>query len=235
MADKTYSEENSDYLKNNPSWHVEDSPWKAKQILKMLNKNPIKPKSIVEVGCGFGEILNQLHHKLEGDVQFTGFDISIDAINEANKRKKERLDFKCEDFTKTESRYDLLLMIDVFEHVDDYIGFIKSCKEKSKYAIFHIPLDIDVLGVLRNVPIKTREAVGHLHYYTKQTALATLRDCGYKIVDSFYTAGMLEAPNRKLKSKILSVPRKMLFNVNKDFAVTLLGGYSLLVLGESQE
>lgn len=230
MTEKIYVEENSKYLKANPTWHVEDSPWKARQISKMLKRNSIEPKSIAEVGCGVGEILNQLYQVMPNDINFIGYDISFDAISLAKSRENERLSFKQENFLETNYKYDLLLMIDVFEHVDDYLGFLRSCKNKSKYTIIHIPLDIDVLGILRNVPIKTRKSVGHLHYFTKHTALATLADCGYEILDSFYTAGMLELPNKKLKSKIAAIPRKIMYRINKDFAVTLLGGYSLLVL-----
>jgi len=60
MTKEIYTEEKGNYLENNPTWHIEDSPWKAKQIFKMLNKNSINPKSIAEIGCGAGEILNQL-------------------------------------------------------------------------------------------------------------------------------------------------------------------------------
>ena len=49
-----------DYLKKNPTWHVEDSLWKSKMILKMITQNDIMPKTICEVGCGAGEILKQL-------------------------------------------------------------------------------------------------------------------------------------------------------------------------------
>lgn len=233
MTKEIYTKQDGKYLQNNPTWHVEDSPWKARQIIKALDRNSFEIKSVVEVGCGAGEILNQLYQSMPEDINFTGYDISIDAIQIAESRKKERLDFKYANFLETKTDYDLLLMMDVFEHVDDYLGFLRKCREKSKYTIFHIPLDIDVLGVLRNVPIKTRKAVGHLHYFSQPTALATLVDCGYEILDTFYTPGMLEAPNRKLISKVAAVPRKILYNINPDFAVKLLGGYSLLVLAKN--
>ena len=137
---KIYTEEKGEYLLKNPTWHVEDSPWKAKQILKMLNRHPINPKSIAEVGCGAGEILNQLYLALPTDLTFTGFDISIDAFNFAKERENERLKFRLGDFSETREKFDLLLAMDVFEHVDDYMGFLRSCKRRSKYTIFHIPL-----------------------------------------------------------------------------------------------
>jgi len=230
MAQGIYTEENGEYLKNNPTWHVEDSPWKASQIIKILNRNPINPKSIAEIGCGAGEILNQLHMSMPNDVSFTGYDISSDAIRLTKAREKERLEFKHENFLESNSCFDLLLMIDVFEHVDDYLGFLTISKNKAKNTIFHIPLDISVQAILRNKLMAERNSCGHLHYFMKETALATLVDSGYEIVDFFYTAVSLDLPRKTLKSKIAFLPRKILFKANKDFAAKMLGGFSLLVL-----
>ncbi|MCK4664615.1 MAG: class I SAM-dependent methyltransferase [Bacteroidales bacterium] len=230
MTEKNYTDENGEYLKNNPNLHVEDSPWKAKQIIKMLNRNTINPKSIAEIGCGAGEILNQLYLSMSKDVSFTGYDISSDIINFAKQREKDRLEFKYENFLETNARIDLLLMIDVFEHVDDYLGFLKLCINKAKNMIFHIPLDISVQAILRNKLISERKSVGHLHYFMKETAIATLVDSGYDIVDFFYTAGSLDLPRKTLKSKIAVLPRKLMYNINKDIAAKILGGFSLLVL-----
>ncbi|GAC1565336.1 MAG: hypothetical protein NVS3B14_02690 [Ktedonobacteraceae bacterium] len=45
-----------EYLEKNPTWHVEESPWKAKQIMRMVAQNGIEPRTICEVGCGVGEV-----------------------------------------------------------------------------------------------------------------------------------------------------------------------------------
>src|SRR4051812_17219100 len=87
-----YSLQDSDYLKKTKTWHIEDSPWKAKQIIKMLERNNISPKSVVEIGCGAGEILNQLQlHYKDQDIQFDGYDIAPDAFILSQERKKEKL------------------------------------------------------------------------------------------------------------------------------------------------
>ena len=46
--------EDGTYLENNPSWHEEDSPWKAKQIRRIIEKNSLTPKRIYEIGCEIG-------------------------------------------------------------------------------------------------------------------------------------------------------------------------------------
>ena len=64
-----------EYQEKNPSFHVEDSPWKARQIQKMLDAQGISPRRVAEVGCGAGEILAQLA-RLYPDAKFDGFEIS---------------------------------------------------------------------------------------------------------------------------------------------------------------
>src|SRR5215472_18256240 len=47
MIEEMYT--SGEYLEKNPTWHVEESPWKAKQIMRMLNQSGIAPRTICEV------------------------------------------------------------------------------------------------------------------------------------------------------------------------------------------
>ena len=219
------------YLSNNPTWHEEDSSWKAKQIVTILSKNGIEPKSVCEVGCGAGEILNQLYQDLPDHVSFSGFEISPQAFEIAQQKAKDRLNFYLEDFLEKGGHYDLLLAIDIIEHIEDVFGFLRAIRPKADYSIFHIPLEISVQRVLLSKPIlKRRREVGHIHYFTKETALATLEDTGYEIIDHLYTAGSLDLPPTSLLYSLGRLPLKLACMVNKDLAVRILGGHSLLVL-----
>lgn len=230
---KEYTAENSNYLQTNPGWHVEDSPWKATQILKMLERNKLQPKSVVEVGCGAGEILNQMQQRLaDKTIQFSGYEIAPDAFKLAQTRQKENLHFYCEDLLQNNNTYNLLLMIDVFEHVDDYLGFIKKCSTKADYKIFHIPLDISLWSVLTNYPIGARKQVGHLHYFMKDTALATLQDAGEEVLDWFYTPGVMELYKKDMNfsGRIINGFRRFLYWLKPDWSVKAFGGFSILAL-----
>lgn len=220
------------YLENNPSWHEGDSSWKAKQIRKIIERNFLNPKKICEIGCGAGEILNQLSEQYDEGREYFGYEISPQAFELCKKKSKHNLTFKLLDLLEENAEYfDIVMAIDVFEHVEDYFGFLRKLKEKAEFKIFHIPLDLSVQTVLRSSPIiKRRKSVGHIHYFTKETALETLKDTGYEIVDYFYTSGSLELTNRGWKANLLKIPRTLAFSVNRDLAVRILGGYSLLVL-----
>lgn len=220
-----------EYVAKNPTYHVEDSAWKAEHIFRLINKNELKPRTVGEIGCGAGEVLRQLQLLMNDETQFEGYEISPHAFARCQERANERLHFHCTDFLALETApVDLLLCIDVFEHVEDYFGFLRKLGPKADFKLFHIPLDLSGQWVLRGLPImKQREEVGHLHYFTKETALATLRDTGYEIVDWCYTPGGLLNP-RSLKAKVAALPRKLLFALNRDLTSRVLGGYSLLVL-----
>lgn len=224
------------YLEKNPSWDVEDSQWKAENILKMMRRNNFNPTHIAEVGCGAGEILNQLFQVLSVSCFFSGYEISPQAIELCNPRKKERLQFYLGDVLEENKalHFDLIMALDVFEHVDDYIGFLRRLRDKAEYKIFHIPLDMSVMSVLKMYPIlNARNKVGHLHYFCKETALATLQDCGYQIIDSFYTSGPVNRPPRAMaqKSRFVDFMKEKIFAHNPDKWVRVLGG-SMMVLAK---
>jgi cyclopropane fatty-acyl-phospholipid synthase-like methyltransferase len=222
--------ESGDYLENNPDWHAADAPFKARWAKTILGRNGVDPKHIVEIGCGSGEILCELSSAFP-QARLEGYDISPQAMEIAQPKARDGLAFHLEDYLTADTpAADLIMAFDVFEHVEDYMGFLRKLRTKGQFKLFHIPLDMSVQGVLRSQPImRVREIVGHLHYFDKETALATLRDCGYEIVDWNYTyhASLL---NRRLAARVMDAPRKVLRAVNEDFAVRLLGGASMMVL-----
>jgi 2-polyprenyl-3-methyl-5-hydroxy-6-metoxy-1,4-benzoquinol methylase len=230
MATEIYT--TGKYIEQNPTWHVEDSSWKAKQILKIIEKNDLELKTIAEVGCGAGEILRQLYLEMPSKIAFTGYEISPQAFELCQQKLQDRLNFYLADLTQERAEiFDLLLCIDVFEHIENYIGFLQDIKPKARHHIFHIPLDLSISSLLRVHPILlARQKVGHLHYFTKETALATLQDNGYEIIDYFYTSGATELNSKSIKTLLAKFPRKIAYQIAPDLAARWLGGYSLLVL-----
>lgn len=228
LAAEIYSD--GTYLANNPTWHVEDSLWKATQIHKLLMRNRLLPASICEVGCGAGEVLRQISLLLP-QARCTGYELSAQAFDLCKSRTSSTVSYVHGDLLLDNTFYDALLCVDVFEHVDDYLGFIRSLKSKSAYAIFHIPIDISVASILRNTLMDRRRMVGHLHYFTAPTALATIADCGYEVIDSMYTPSF-NLTNTTRKSRIAKYPRTMFYAISPRWLTTTLGGCSLLVLAK---
>lgn len=220
-----------EYFRKNPTYDVGDSHWKARQILKMLDRHHLRPGSVCEVGCGAGEVLRRLQENLPSGTALCGYEISPDAYALCRGRENAGLRFFRADLLKEDAGdFDLLLCIDVFEHVENYMGFLRELRSKAVLKLFHIPLDMWVFSVLFATPItRARRRYGHLHYFSKDTALATLEDTGYQIVDWFYTPAANDRGSG-LTATLGKWPRRLVWAVYPDLAVRLLGGYSLLVL-----
>jgi SAM-dependent methyltransferase len=235
MATSRYVD--GEYLQRNPGWHSDDSPWKAEHILKMIARNSLAPRTIAEVGCGAGEILRRVQAGLGPDVRLVGFDVSPQALALCSPKANERLRFELGTLeAQGDVTFDLLLLIDVVEHVENCAQFLRDMRTRARHVILHIPLDLSAQGVLREEPlIATRRQVGHIHYFTKGLALEALKEAGYRIVDSFYTGGAIDLPAKTVRTWVASWPRRLFFSINKDLCARLLGGFSLLILVEPRD
>ncbi len=208
-----------EYLQKNPTWHVEHSGYKAAQVLKLLERNRLVPESVVEVGCGAGEILNILHQKLPATVEFAGYEISPQAFALCGERVKPRLQYHCRDFlAEPAARRDLILCLDLIEHISDYLGFLQRLAPMGNYKIFRFPLDLNWVALWK-MNLSARYSVGHIHYFTKEIALAALKDMGYEVIDCYFDR---EKPSRWI--------RRMMNRYDADLTARIFGDCSLMVL-----
>lgn len=225
--------ESGDYLKNNPSWDREDCSWKAGFVIEFLRNHKIMPVSICDIGCGSGGVLAEVKQSYPESDLF-GYDIAPDAAQFWSEYTKMNINFILGDFIELNTlKYDIILLLDVIEHLLDPITFLVNIQEFSQYIILHIPLDISAITVLREKPIlRQRETVGHIHYFTKNLALSLLKECGYQVIDWKYSGAAFQGPRRTWKTKLAAPARRLAYTVNKDFGVRALGGETLFILAK---
>jgi hypothetical protein len=236
----------STYLAKNPEWHAKDSDWKAHHLYSLLDESKsILMRSpsigIAEVGCGVGGVLASLVSRLQARgiaCEAVGYDISAWAIAEAS-RRHPNLRFINRDFLAGTEIYDLGLIVDVLEHMENPRPFLASAASRFRHMLLHIPLDENWFGraYYRGAYIEyLKEDRGHLHYFTKKSALTLLRDSSLKIKRYKYTfwgVELQESGGGRIAS-LLRVFRGIGFRVCPGWAVRVLGGASLACLCATQ-
>lgn len=225
-----------EYLQHNPNWNEEDAPWKGAMIKAMLDKNNISFRTMTEVGCGTGGVIQFLAQAYSGKI-FTGYDISPQSIAIAQKKitDNSNLTFINADYlAENNNNADVLLVADVIEHVSDYYGFLIALKQKSDQFVFHIPLDLSCRTILKpHILLQQRNDVGHIHYFTEEHVWWLLKDCNYTIKDWHYTKHPIDFNQPKgLKQYIKKILRAISFAIAPKWSVKMWGGYSLLILAE---
>jgi SAM-dependent methyltransferase len=215
------------YFSKNPGWHESNAAWKASQVLSLLSERDFRPTSIVDIGCGTGGVLDVIAGALSG-TRLVGYDLSAQAI--AMVERSDRVELKVGTPHDVHEHYDLLLSLDVFEHVEDYLGFLRSLQPIADWFVFHIPLDISAQSVMREQPLlAVRSSVGHLHYFTRATALASLQTAGFEIVcDRLLHPS--DIPGRRVKTRLANMPRSVGRHLRPQLSARILGGSTLLVL-----
>jgi len=221
-----------EYRQANPTWDREDSPWKAALVRDLIRSRGVPSASIAEVGCGAGGVLAELRTAFPG-ARLAGFDIAPDAAQFWPAHAARDVEFTLGDFFEAsgERRYDLVLVLDVLEHLADPMAFLVRLRGRARHVILHIPLDLSALSVLREAPLlRARAKVGHIHYYTRSLALALLAECGYEVLEARYTGAAFSAPQRRWPAKAAALARRLVYALGGDAGVRLVGGETLLVL-----
>jgi 2-polyprenyl-6-hydroxyphenyl methylase/3-demethylubiquinone-9 3-methyltransferase len=136
-----------------------------------LKKKPLKNIKILDVGCG-GGLLSEPMSRLGADV--TGIDASMKNINVAkihSKINKLKINYICASPEKLKigKKFDVILNMEIVEHVEDVNFFLKSCSKllKKKGIMFVATLNktlrsylYAIVGaeyILRWLPIGTHE------------------------------------------------------------------------------
>jgi ubiquinone/menaquinone biosynthesis C-methylase UbiE len=163
------------------AWYYYD--W-LKQILKKHLKNP-EEQTILEIGCGTGDVLAYLNPK-EG----IGIDISENMISLAKEKYEtwQNLSFEAGqgETYKTTKRFDAIIMPDVIEHLADVKKTLKQlykiCDPKTKLIITMInPVWEPILMLGEKLGKKMPEGPHNRITYGKLKKTAS--EVGFKVIE----------------------------------------------------
>jgi trans-aconitate methyltransferase len=144
-------------------------------IFQLLSKAAFS--SILDVGCGVGNLLNEIHKKYPGII-LNGTEYAQSGLEVAKKRIPDGK-FQLLDLSKEclPNLYDLVTCIDVLEHIPEDTTALQNLRSMThKYMLVVVPL-----GPLFEIE-KTR--VGHVHGYSCREFENKLRQSHFKVIKS---------------------------------------------------
>lgn len=237
MSDTTDLYTSSEYALASPTWHEEDSEWKAEQILRVYcPATTERPLHICDVGCGGGVLahFDDLLGKQGIQTQMTGFDIAPLAIGRARQKwaHKPNIRFESRDVLDLESLdYDVVLLMDILEHLGDPKGFLVGLRKRgARQFVMHLPLESYWLAILRGKTDPVSSPVGHVSFYDTHSALGLLGRGGLTVRKWVYTPELdLDIRlHRTFKSMLAYLPRKILTRLFPSATAHTIGGLALM-------
>ncbi len=212
------------YLRNNPTLHEEDSLWKVKKLkpyLDMFMKYQLhKSINILDVGGGAGVVLkgasDYLIDKYRVNIKKNLLDLSSVMLEIQTRNNPDAKIIINSDIEKTpikNKEIDLLLMIDVLEHIPHPEKAMREIRRIAKYAIFKVPLEdnliIKMLNFLSRGDFKKQKTVGilgHINCYNITSLTKQITQNLGEILCFSYTNApeyFLQSPDYKKKNTII--------------------------------
>ncbi|MCO4744579.1 MAG: class I SAM-dependent methyltransferase [Proteobacteria bacterium] len=224
------------YLDENPDWHDRGGVLKAEVLANLALAHALRPEKVVDVGCGGGLALRSFKDMVElrgwSGVDFEGWDIASAAIDRARRHTTAGLRFHVGDWLASGETADLVLCVDVFEHVADDRTFLRRLAGQTEFALFRIPLDDCRWNRARPERLRELERrYGHLHHYHRKAALERLTAAGFEPLGGVYHR--VPPDLMRLRSVAMDALRRRLFARWPHLTVRTLGGWSLVVLAQS--
>ena len=171
-------------------------------------------KTILEIGCGSGGILKAFKEK---GASVKGYDLDQERINAGLRNISEVESGDALGFDKDLSRYDLILLSNVLEHLFDPYRFLINLHGKLiQYSrLFMIVIDVPNLEGAHEYGSCFRDFlnIGHLWYFTTMSLERLLNNAGFK-VDAVF--------NRGAAMTLVCYPvRELIPNTNNSFSLSI--------------
>ena len=178
--------------------------WRARVLsenLRRLGLDPMAALSAFDIGCGHGTVQRQLTRSTNWIVD--GCDLNEGAIARNTGHGGRTLNYNIFDKSpELRGRYDIVLLLDVIEHVKDPVAFLNAAAYYSK------PSGIVVINVpsVPSLASAYDKAVGHLRRYTEASLRQDVSDAGLKIIKLAHW-GMSLLPLLALRKLLTSFTR----------------------------
>jgi SAM-dependent methyltransferase len=171
---------------------------KVDSIELLLNSKGIRPRKIIELGCGTGAVIRECQRRRLAS-EFAAVDYSQDAIEYVRQHvpgvQTLRADILSPSFHIAE-QYDVVVLTHVLEHLENPAELLRALLEKVsfQYAVVEVPLEDLPASRLKNLLRDRRKnAAGHVQFFTAPGIRNLLSSCGFEVLAERRYAPVLPA------------------------------------------
>ncbi|HEX5223722.1 MAG TPA: class I SAM-dependent methyltransferase [Solirubrobacteraceae bacterium] len=163
-------------------WRALSAVGKAAHVIELCTRADLRPDSVLDVGCGDGALLGELHNRGFG-VRRAGVEIAEQAVASARERdgvdSVDRFDGRTLPFP--DEAFDLGILSHVLEHVREPTVLLTEVARVCRAVLVEVPLEAN-LSAERSAKRLQAVAVGHLQRFTRGDMRATVSASGLRIV-----------------------------------------------------
>jgi SAM-dependent methyltransferase len=164
-------------------WRALGARGKAAHVQRLAARLPAPPRTVVEVGCGDGVLLDTLAELGVGETHY-GFEISDRAVAIARGRQRlaavERFDGSS--LPAADGAYDLGVLSHVLEHVPDPLPLLTETARVARAVVVEVPLE-DNRSASRPSARRASEKIGHLHRLSRADVHELCASAGLSVLD----------------------------------------------------
>jgi len=201
---------------------------RTKIFLSLMNS---KKGKVLDIGCGDGNLLKELHKR---NFECIGIDISKKAIDFASFNLKNLgipLYCKSIDDFNFSYKFDIVILGEILEHIEQDIDFLiktSNFLKENGTLLISVPYDKKLWN-------KTDEMVGHYRRYSKSEIFTKLHNSGYRVkryivwgfpLNRFLNSFLSESTLKLRKNKRLFLPRYILKFVKYLFLIDNLFNFT---------
>jgi SAM-dependent methyltransferase len=163
-------------------WRALGAVGKADHVVALCARAGIGPARTLEVGCGDGSLLSELHRRGFGG-RLQGVEISPAAVAIAQQRSEigEVSSYDGERLPFAHASFDLAILSHVLEHVQRPHALLAEAARAGRAVVFEVPLEAN-LSAARRAKRSHAADVGHLHRLDRAAARELADEAGLRLV-----------------------------------------------------
>jgi SAM-dependent methyltransferase len=162
-------------------WRAIGARSKASHVRALCERAGLRPRTLVEIGCGDGALLQELQGWAPS---LDGFELSPKAAEIARGRNVAR---RVEAFDGTHvpaeaDAYDLAVLSHVIEHVPEPVPLLRDAARVAPHVLVEVPLE-DNRSARRPHKRRLAEHAGHVHTLNRASLQAMLDAAGLETAE----------------------------------------------------